>query len=80
MGRSPKPEDHSSKVRRRQQGTDLGDDWNCLLIQSQERMTEDYLNGARRDEGSRVDSARDIYKPVQSLGEENPPDPVSDLK
>lgn len=81
MGRSPKPADHSSKVRRRQRDTDLGDDWNCLLMQSQERKTEEYLNGAERDEeGSRADSVRDTYTPVQSLGEENPPDPVSDLK
>ena len=50
-------------------------------MQSQERKTEEYLNGAERDEeGSHADSSRDIYKPVQSLGEENPPDPVSDLK
>jgi hypothetical protein len=50
-------------------------------MQSQERKTEEYLNGAERDEeGSRADSVRDMYTPVQSLGEENPPDPVSDLK
>ena len=52
-----------------------------MLMQSQERKAEEYLNGTERDEeNSRADSVRDMYKPVQSLGEENPPDPVSDLK
>jgi hypothetical protein len=47
---------------------------------SQEYKNDAYSNGVERDEETpRAEPAHDGYdKPVQNLGEENPPDSVSD--
>lgn len=79
-GKPPKLTDLFSMVRRRERDADLDDKQTSLLMPSQEYKTDKYSNGAERGEGTvRAEPAHDGYdKPVQYLGEENTPDPVSD--